>query len=185
MSKCLRGCFTSSFFHSHKYATNCFCWGLHDFLSSLLSSGAEVVDLAFGSGPHVLALTALGELYSWGHNGYGQLGLGIGITSSMGTLPQRVVSGGLGGVRVTKVACGGHHTLVLSESGEVSVCVGGEGGWECVHVCVCIHMWYVCMCVGACVCECMHVWCVCMFVCVYTCMWCVYMYVCLLVYAYV
>ena len=83
----------------------------------------EVVDIAFGSGPHLLALTSRGELYSWGHNGYGQLGLGIGITSSAGAFPQKVVGGGLGGVRVTKVACGGHHTLVLSDSGEVSVCV--------------------------------------------------------------
>ena len=35
-----------------------------------------VVGFAYGSGPHVLAYTQSGELYSWGHNGYCQLGNG-------------------------------------------------------------------------------------------------------------
>ena len=37
-------------------------------------SGKGVVSLAYGSGPHVLALTYTGEVYAWGHNTYGQLG---------------------------------------------------------------------------------------------------------------
>lgn len=37
-------------------------------------SGKEIISFAFGSGPHVLALTRTGEVYSWGHNAFGQLG---------------------------------------------------------------------------------------------------------------
>jgi RCC1 and BTB domain-containing protein len=36
----------------------------------------DVIDLAYGSGPHVMALTRSGEIYVWGHNGYCQLGDG-------------------------------------------------------------------------------------------------------------
>ena len=36
----------------------------------------RVLGFAYGSGPHVLAFTESGELYSWGHNGYCQLGNG-------------------------------------------------------------------------------------------------------------
>jgi hypothetical protein len=36
----------------------------------------RVSGFAYGSGPHVLAFTEAGDLYSWGHNGYCQLGNG-------------------------------------------------------------------------------------------------------------
>lgn len=35
---------------------------------------------------HVLALTDTGELYSWGANSYGQLGLGTTLNTSVPTL---------------------------------------------------------------------------------------------------
>ena len=35
-----------------------------------------MVGFAYGSGPHVLAYTEAGDLFSWGHNGYCQLGNG-------------------------------------------------------------------------------------------------------------
>ncbi len=73
----------------------------------------------YGSGPHVVAVTTNGQLYTWGHNGYGQLGQGISITIGQGCTPGRV-RGVLDSVRVTKVACGGHHTLALTQGGEVS-----------------------------------------------------------------
>ena len=78
-----------------------------------------VVDIVFGSGPHVIALAKSGELYSWGHNGYGQLGLGVAITTSQGTIPH-CIRGCLEGLKVTEVACGGHHTLALTSEGMVS-----------------------------------------------------------------
>ena len=36
----------------------------------------KVVGFSYGSGPHILAFTECGDLYSWGHNGYCQLGNG-------------------------------------------------------------------------------------------------------------
>ena len=36
----------------------------------------NILDLAYGSGPHVSALTKSGEIYTWGHNGYCQIGNG-------------------------------------------------------------------------------------------------------------
>ena len=74
----------------------------------------------FGSGPHVIAITTDGQLYSWGHNGYGQLGQGVSITVAQGSTPERI-RGVLEGVRIVKVACGGHHTLALTQGGEVRV----------------------------------------------------------------
>ena len=78
-------------------------------------------DFGFGSGPHMMALVNGGELYSWGHNGYGQLGLGtpVSVTTNMGTIP-RLITGDLQGIKVAQVACGGHHTLALTSEGQVN-----------------------------------------------------------------
>lgn len=80
---------------------------------------ADVTEFVYGSGPHVIAITSQGELYSWGHNGYGQLGQGVSITIGHGCTPERI-QGSLSGVRIVKVACGGHHTLALTQEGQVS-----------------------------------------------------------------
>ena len=74
--------------------------------------------MAYGSGPHVLMLTSRGELYSCGHNGYGQLGQGSSSVTGQGMFPRRVV-GGFVGVRIVKVACGGHHSLAVDSQGMV------------------------------------------------------------------
>jgi RCC1 and BTB domain-containing protein len=100
------------------------CLGVGDSQSSLQPRKVEalskkgVVHLAYGSGPHVLALTSEGELYSWGHNGYGQLGLGTSITTGQGTIPRRLC-GDFSGVRIVSVACGGHHTIAVTATGKV------------------------------------------------------------------
>ena len=77
-------------------------------------AGKKLCDFAFGSGPHVLAINSEGELYSWGHNGYGQLGVGAlpGIRPAQVTL-------GSGSYRVVQVACGSHHSLALTSDGDV------------------------------------------------------------------
>ena len=80
-------------------------------------SKKEVCWFAFGSGPHVLALTSNGKMYSWGHNGYSQLGLG---SVNQGILPA-LVTAGLGESRIIQVACGSHHSLALSSEGEVGI----------------------------------------------------------------
>ena len=63
-----------------------------------------------------MALTALGELYGWGHNGYGQLGVGTTAayqsTPSLTKLPSMC--------KVAEVACGSFHTIALTKNKEVS-----------------------------------------------------------------
>ncbi|KAH3708324.1 RCC1 and BTB domain-containing protein 1-like isoform X2 [Dreissena polymorpha] len=97
------------------------CLGLGDSHSSLEPRRIDslcrkrIVDVAFGSGPHVLAVTDTGEVYSWGHNGYCQLGNG---GSTQGVVPL-LVSTNLQGRRVSKVACGSHHSMALTIEGEI------------------------------------------------------------------
>lgn len=97
------------------------CLGLGDCQSTLQPRkvehlcGKKVIDFAYGSGPHVLALTLTGEVYTWGHNGYCQLGNG---TTTQGTLPT-LVSVNITGKRVTQLACGSHHSMVLTSDGEI------------------------------------------------------------------
>ncbi|XP_054159354.1 RCC1 and BTB domain-containing protein 2-like isoform X2 [Oppia nitens] len=74
-----------------------------------------IIKIAAGSGPHVCALTASGELYTWGHNTYHQLGNGNTNPSSTPLL----VTSNLMGKRVIDVFCGSYHTLVLTDDGEV------------------------------------------------------------------
>lgn len=57
-----------------------------------------------------------GELFAWGHNGYSQLGNG---TTNQGVAPV-LVSANLLNRKVTEVACGSHHSMALTDSGEVS-----------------------------------------------------------------
>ncbi|KAJ8310354.1 hypothetical protein KUTeg_012219 [Tegillarca granosa] len=97
------------------------CLGLGDAHSSFeprkieLLCKKKITDIAFGSGPHVLAVSANGEVYSWGHNGYCQLGNG---GSSQGLSPT-LISTNLQGRKVVKVACGSHHSMALTSDGEV------------------------------------------------------------------
>ena len=86
----------------------------------LLLSSTGLVDIVYGSGPHVVVLTSQGELYSCGHNSYGQLGHGCTSVTGQGMSPRCIVEG-IAGVRITKVACGGHHTLALGPQGEVGL----------------------------------------------------------------
>lgn len=77
-----------------------------------------VVHIAFGCGPHVVALTHNGEIFSWGHNAYGQLGLGVctPCNSSPAMIDHQLMQR-----QVTEVACGGFHCLALLSKGEVSL----------------------------------------------------------------
>ncbi|CAL1532706.1 unnamed protein product [Lymnaea stagnalis] len=106
----------------YAFGTNCSnCLGLGDSHSSFEPRKIEnlcqkkVIDVTFGSGPHVVALTQAGEVFSWGHNGYCQLGNG---SSSPGFVPGQVTTN-LSSRMVTKVACGSHHTMALTVDGEV------------------------------------------------------------------
>lgn len=63
-----------------------------------------------------------GEVFTWGHNGYSQLGNG---NTNQGLIPSPVTSG-LHTKKVFKVACGSHHSLALTVEGEV------ESEWKIV-----------------------------------------------------
>ncbi|XP_031661403.1 RCC1 and BTB domain-containing protein 1 isoform X3 [Oncorhynchus kisutch] len=104
------------------FGLNCSnCLGTGDSQSTILPkkldflSGRKVVSLSYGSGPHILLATEEGELFAWGHNGYSQLGNG---TTNQGVAPV-LVSASLLNKRVTEVACGSHHSLALTNTGEV------------------------------------------------------------------
>ncbi|XP_033210790.1 probable E3 ubiquitin-protein ligase HERC4 isoform X2 [Belonocnema kinseyi] len=108
---------------------NVYCWGCNTEgqLGLDSSSFAEpvprmikalgtsvVVQIACGL-KHTLALTNNGELYAWGSNKEGQLGLGPGIRKE---LKPKLVSS-LAGIPIAFIACGGYHSLVVSKSGAI------------------------------------------------------------------
>ncbi|XP_077987342.1 RCC1 and BTB domain-containing protein 1-like [Glandiceps talaboti] len=107
---------------AYAIGTNCSgCLGVGDVQSTLHPRkieelcGKGVVSLAYGSGPHVIAITESGDVYSWGHNGYGQLGNG---NVNQGLVPVHL-STNLVGKKVMQVSCGSHHSLALTSDGEV------------------------------------------------------------------
>lgn len=72
-----------------------------------------VVQMACGI-DHVLLVSKLGDLYSFGLNGRGQLGHGDILTQAEPTLVKA-----LAGIKTLSIACGNWHNLVLSEFGDV------------------------------------------------------------------
>ncbi|XP_051176119.1 probable E3 ubiquitin-protein ligase HERC4 isoform X2 [Leptopilina boulardi] len=73
-----------------------------------------VVQIACGL-KHALALTNNGELYSWGSNKEGQLGIGSHIKKE---LKPKLISS-LAGIPIAFIACGGYHSIVVSKSGAI------------------------------------------------------------------
>ncbi|XP_011688739.1 PREDICTED: probable E3 ubiquitin-protein ligase HERC4 isoform X2 [Wasmannia auropunctata] len=73
-----------------------------------------IVQIACGV-EHSIALTNDGELYAWGSNREGQLGLGSHTNTEI--KPKRISS--LAAVPIAFIACGGYHTVVISKSGAV------------------------------------------------------------------
>lgn len=65
---------------------------------------------------HSAAVTADGDLYTWGDGFCGQLGLG---DKRPQLLPSQVTLGGLEDEVVESVSCGARHTLAVTEDGEV------------------------------------------------------------------
>ncbi|XP_017205802.1 RCC1 and BTB domain-containing protein 2 isoform X2 [Oryctolagus cuniculus] len=102
--------------------TNCSgCLGLGDAQSTIEPrrldslSGKKIACLSYGSGPHVVLATTEGEVFTWGHNAYSQLGNG---TTNHGLVPCQI-STNLSNKQVIEVACGSYHSLVLTSDGEV------------------------------------------------------------------
>jgi len=69
---------------------------------------------------HTLALTERGEVFAWGHNGVGQLGL-VGMNEEVATepSPQKVDFGALRGLPIRQIAAGAQHSMALGVSGQV------------------------------------------------------------------
>ncbi|XP_072563291.1 probable E3 ubiquitin-protein ligase HERC6 [Paramormyrops kingsleyae] len=87
------------------------------------SMPTPVIQVACGK-YHSLALTKEGEMFSWGRNSYGQLGLGKAISTQ--AVPSRVLS--LVGVPVIQVCAGGEHSFAISLSGEIYCCGANNVG---------------------------------------------------------
>ena len=84
-------------------------------LVTLPGQSGSIVQIAAGS-DYSFALTSAGQLYGWGDNFYGQLGIG---TSGAGTaVPRPASSPGEHG-SVTQVAAGGGQTLVVTSTGQL------------------------------------------------------------------
>eukprot|EP00850_Spirogloea_muscicola_P003742 SM000015S01242 [mRNA] locus=s15:773139:784742:- [translate_table: standard] len=83
--------------------------------------GLGIVQVAAGES-HSAALTADGLVYTWGRGKYGQLGHGV-LTNEM--KPMRVDA--LAGRRVVQIACGGDHTMALTDQSKLYT--WGRGRW--------------------------------------------------------
>ncbi|MBX3095204.1 MAG: putative Ig domain-containing protein [Cryobacterium sp.] len=82
-----------------------------------LASGEQIVEVAAG-GDHVLARGSHGTVYSWGDDGYGQLGLGAGDDSR--TAPAIVTVPGLAsGDTVESVDAGEGYSLARTAAGSL------------------------------------------------------------------
>ncbi len=88
--------------------------GLPATIRLLSESGFAVKSVACG-GWHSCALLETGELYTWGYNGSGQLGLPSSVikTSRPILVQSRYFPEGISGIRINHVACGWEHTLAL------------------------------------------------------------------------
>lgn len=73
-----------------------------------------IVQIACGT-KHVLALTNNGEIYAWGSNTEGQLGLGPDIKRE---LKPKLISS-LVSLPIAFIACGGYHSIAITMSGAV------------------------------------------------------------------
>ena len=87
-------------------------------------SGVVSVSLADSNGPntHGAAITAEGHLYTWGNNGYGQLGLGDTTDRQR---PERVALND-----VVAVATGAGHTAAITANGDLYFWGGVWGGGD-------------------------------------------------------
>ncbi|XP_021567719.1 probable E3 ubiquitin-protein ligase HERC6 isoform X2 [Carlito syrichta] len=74
--------------------------------------GIKIIQVSCGH-YHSLALSKDSQVFSWGKNSHGQLGLGEGLLSQ--AVPQRVRS--LEGIPLAQVAAGGAHSFALSLCG--------------------------------------------------------------------
>eukprot|EP00916_Digyalum_oweni_P020150 GHVL01033641.1.p1 GENE.GHVL01033641.1~~GHVL01033641.1.p1 ORF type:complete len:602 (+),score=54.44 GHVL01033641.1:135-1940(+) len=90
----------------------------------------RIVSVASGD-RHSFVIANSGAVYSWGDGSFGKLGNGTIETSF---LPQRVLF--FSGMVVTQIACGGNHTLFLTNNGKPWSCGSGADGQLGLPTCV-------------------------------------------------
>ena len=96
-----------------------------EVLAACPKTGGKFVEVSAGWG-HALALTEKGDVWAWGLNTYGQLGLGDCKTRHE---PERVTCDAEGGlldsdghpVRFAKVKACGNYSLLMTQDGDVYV----------------------------------------------------------------
>ncbi len=88
-------------------------------------TGKTVVAIA-GANVHSVALTADGQVFTWGSNDFGQLGNGTTTESLEPVAVKR--SGALAGKIVTAIAASGLQTMVLTSDGQVFCWGSNESG---------------------------------------------------------
>jgi alpha-tubulin suppressor-like RCC1 family protein len=76
-------------------------------------SGKTLIDIVTGY-EHCIGLTANGQCYAWGLNGFGRLGIGI---HDKQPTPQLIEE--LADKCVVQIACGTNHTIALTIDGQV------------------------------------------------------------------
>ena len=78
-----------------------------------VSNGSKVKTVGCGSG-HTIIITKDGTLYSFGDNGYGQLGLGDNTPMNI-----PILVAALNDLKVKVVSCGNNHTVIITEDGNL------------------------------------------------------------------
>ncbi len=79
-------------------------------------AGKSITMVAAGEN-HSLALDSDGNVYGWGANTFGQLG--VTASTAIQSSPVLIASGSLAGVRVVAIAAGANHSLALTAEGGV------------------------------------------------------------------
>ncbi len=84
-----------------------------------LPRGAGAVTQVVAGDKHTLALTSSGQLYAFGRNKWGELGVTTNVeTNAANPVPAQVTLPGASGA-ITNVAAGSNHTLVVTASGQM------------------------------------------------------------------
>ncbi|XP_054166562.1 uncharacterized protein LOC128964028 [Oppia nitens] len=72
-------------------------------------SQLNIVQISCGA-DHTLALTDNGEVYAWGSNEWGQIGLGDQFSQRIVSIPHRIAIY----IRIKSVSCGDYHSMILT-----------------------------------------------------------------------
>lgn len=108
--------FTAGIFNESLGRTNPDAYALNEFVVEGLPTNINIVQLSCGTS-HCFILSSQGDLYCWGNNTYGQLGLGdqidrysVNIVPRINNIPWKYIS------------CGYKHTLAINNSGHLYAC---------------------------------------------------------------